>query len=71
MNAHPALDAEVVKAVSTSPKWTPARRDGKAAASTHMLPVTFDIRGYNDDNRPGGMPETEGMLNEVYVTAYL
>ncbi len=72
-SAHPALDAEVVKMVSSSPKWTPAQRDGKAAASTHMLPVTFDIRGHNDDNKPGGMPETvsEGMLNEVYVTAYL
>ncbi len=74
-SAHKALDAAVLKTVTSSPKWTPGMRDGKADKFTYILPVHFDIRGYNDDAAAQeATPKTAGnvfnILDDVYVTAY-
>jgi len=40
----PLLDAEAVRVVSSSPKWTPAIQDGKPVAITFTFPVIFAKR---------------------------
>lgn len=35
------LDAEVVRAVSSSPEWTPGKKDGKKTAASINFPVIF------------------------------
>lgn len=37
----PALDAEAVRVVSSSPKWTPGRSDGKPVDVSYNIPVNF------------------------------
>ena len=37
----PLLDAEAVRVISSSPKWTPARHNGKVVAITFTMPVLF------------------------------
>lgn len=37
----PSLDAEAVRVISNSPKWTPARHNGKVVAITYTIPVIF------------------------------
>ncbi len=74
-SAHKSLDMAVLKAVSASPAWTPGTRNGKEDKFTCILPVHFDIRGYNDDaNATESTPKTAGnifnILNDVYVTSY-
>jgi protein TonB len=39
--AHPSLDAEAVRVVSLSPKWTPGKMNGKAVRVTYTFPVIF------------------------------
>lgn len=39
--AHPSLDAEAVRVVSSSPKWTPGKMNGKAVRVTYTFPVIF------------------------------
>lgn len=38
---HPALDAEAVRVVRSSPKWKPGIKDGKPVRVTYTLPVIF------------------------------
>ncbi len=40
---HPALDAEAVRVVKSSPKWKPGIRDGKPVRVVYTLPVIFVI----------------------------
>ena len=40
---HPALDAEAVRVIRSSPKWKPGIRDGKPVRVTYTLPVIFVI----------------------------
>ena len=40
---HPLLDAEAVRVVSASPKWTPAMKDGAAVPVTYTFPVIFQV----------------------------
>ena len=35
------IDAEVVRAISSSPVWTPGKKDGKAVPAYFKLPVVF------------------------------
>ena len=37
----PILDAEAVRVVSSSPKWTPATKDGEPVAINYTFPVVF------------------------------
>ena len=38
---HPALDAEAVRVIRSSPKWKPGIKDGKPVRVTYTLPVFF------------------------------
>ncbi len=73
-SVHKSLDRAVLKTVTASSEWTPGKRDGKEDKFTLILPVHFDIRGYNDDKAPESTPKTAGnvfnILDDVYVTAY-
>jgi len=39
----PALDAEAVRVVSSSPKWKPAKRNGRPVRTPMTVPVTFTL----------------------------
>ncbi len=39
-----SLDAEAVRAVSMSPKWTPGKIDGKLVAVAYRFPVIFQTK---------------------------
>jgi len=43
-SASPLLDAEAVRVVSSSPKWTPGKIDGKPVKVTYTFPVIFQLR---------------------------
>ena len=36
---HPLLDAEAVRVVMKSPKWKPAKKDGKPVRVSYTMPV--------------------------------
>lgn len=38
------LDAEAVRVISASPKWTPGEQDGKPVAVTYAYPVIYQLR---------------------------
>ena len=38
---HPALDAEAVRVVRSSPKWKPGMKEGRAVRVTYRIPVSF------------------------------
>lgn len=40
----PSLDAEAVRVVSSSPKWTPGMMEGKVVRVTYTYPVVFSLR---------------------------
>ena len=40
----PALDAEAVRVISSSPKWTPGMDKGKIVAVSYIFPVVFALR---------------------------
>ncbi len=77
---HPAIDAEVVRVVSSSPKWSAAKPDASRPESLKFaIPFIFDIRGVeNETECPVKVQEdprlVEGIyipVNEVAVVAYL
>ena len=40
----PSLDQEAMRVISTLPKWTPGRQNGKAVSVWFSMPVTFQIK---------------------------
>ena len=42
-SADPALDAEAVRVISSSPKWTPGSQNGKPVDVKYMFPVVFKL----------------------------
>ena len=40
----PALDAEAVRVVESSPAWTPARQDGQAVPVHYTMPIVFKLQ---------------------------
>ena len=40
---HPLLDAEALRVISNSPKWTPAKQRGKALRLKYVYPVMFRV----------------------------
>ncbi len=40
-----SLDQESMRVIKMMPKWTPARKDGKAVASRYNLPISFVLEG--------------------------
>ncbi len=79
-SVHPALDAAAVKAVSSSPKWTPAYGGDNPKSITYAVPVTFDIRGHANEgdalyslekSRDNGLLDGKYIgLDEVFVATY-
>lgn len=41
---HYLLDAEVIRVVKKSPKWTPGIKDGKPVRVSYVLPISFKMR---------------------------
>lgn len=42
-SAHPSLDQEAVRVVSSSPKWNPGMQNGKPVKVTYTFPVFFSL----------------------------
>ena len=42
-SAHPSLDQEAVRVVSSSPKWNPGMQNGKPVKVTYTFPVIFGL----------------------------
>lgn len=40
----PLLDNEVIRALNSSPKWTPAKQGGRAVKQTFTIPVVFKLQ---------------------------
>ena len=40
-SVHPVLDVEAVRVVMKSPKWKPAKKDGKPVKVSYTLPIVF------------------------------
>ena len=40
-SVHPLLDAEAIRVVMKSPKWKPAKKDGKPVRVSYTMPVMF------------------------------
>ena len=40
-SVHPELDAEAIRVVMKSPKWKPAKKDGKPVRVSYTMPVMF------------------------------
>lgn len=38
---HPLLDEEVIRVIKSSPRWNPAKQNGKAVPMTFTQPITF------------------------------
>ena len=47
---NPALDAEALRVISSSPKWEPGIQDGKPVDVFYMFPVIFQMRDDNVSN---------------------
>ena len=43
-SVHPLLDAEAIRVVMKSPKWKPAKKDGKPVRVSYTMPVMFYFR---------------------------
>ena len=43
----PALDAEAVRVVNSSPHWKPGEKDGKKVPVTYTFPVIFQLSSPN------------------------
>ena len=41
---HPALDEEAIRVILKSPKWKPAKKDGKPVKVGYTMPVAFSFR---------------------------
>lgn len=41
---HPLLDAEALRVVLKSPKWKPAKKDGKPVKVSYTIPVNFSLK---------------------------
>lgn len=44
-----SLDNEAVRVVSSSPKWTPARQNGRNVKVSYKIPITFELAPENVD----------------------
>ncbi len=43
-NVDPALDAEAVRVVSSSPRWTPGKQRGKPVRVAYTIPISFVLQ---------------------------
>jgi len=40
---HPSVDAETIRVISSSPKWTPAKQGGTPVKTKYIIPFVFDL----------------------------
>ena len=45
-SVHPAIDAEAVRVIKSSPKWKPGMKDGKPVRVSYTFPVIFVLPDY-------------------------
>ena len=57
----PVLDAEAVRAVSSSPKWTPGKQQGNAVSVICSIPVFFYLKENSEAHQPSAAPSVEGV----------
>ena len=43
-SVHPLLDKEAVKVIKKSPKWKPAKKDGRPVKVSYTMPVMFNFK---------------------------
>ena len=43
-SVYPSLDAEAVRVIASSPKWTPGRNSDKPVSVTYLFPVIFKLK---------------------------
>ena len=48
---HPLLNAEALRVINSSPKWTPAMQRGKPVKVTYSFPVEFNLNKYQFKNK--------------------
>ncbi|MCM8873315.1 MAG: energy transducer TonB [Paludibacteraceae bacterium] len=50
-HAHPSLDAEAVRVLSTMPNWVPAENNGKRIKCQYTMPIVFKIDSPEQDKK--------------------
>lgn len=60
----PALDEEAIRVISTMPKWTPGKQEGKDVAVNFTIPIVFKIDGNTS------LPKDKASENEIAITTY-
>jgi hypothetical protein len=43
-NSHPVIDSLIIKILNSSPKWMPAKQDGKLVKQNFVIPVTICLQ---------------------------
>ncbi len=51
---HKSLDQEAIRAVSQMGKWKPGMHDGKPVKVSYTIPITFDIKVFNSEEKGFG-----------------
>jgi len=67
------LDAEVLRVINSSPKWTPGKKNGKAVKTSYALAVNFTLAGKTQSASSSNtveLPKDAQLLEEVVVTGY-
>ena len=68
--AHPDLDAEALRVVSSSPDWTPGYVKGEPVKVTYTFPVIFQLRGDKNEQKTASIRVT-GEANDVFIRGAL
>ena len=83
-SAHPLLDAEAVRIISASPKWTPGQQKGRDVKVTYQFPVIFKLKDSQEQavtvstvevipmtvDMPPQADEYESALSNVFMLLY-
>lgn len=64
--AHPALDAEALRVISMSPKWTPGQVKGEPVNVTFVFPVIFNMRNESESVAVFDMEVTPAEFDSPY-----
>ncbi len=51
----PSLDAEALRIVNAMPNWTPGRQNGKPVRVKYTVPLSFKLKGDDDNAADGGV----------------
>lgn len=72
-SVNPVVDAEAVRVVSSMPRWTPGKSDGKPVDVQYLLPIQFSTKGDAKDSQAPQLSadkdeSTSTMSTEVTMT---